>query len=46
MYGHLHVVDWIDQQEDESDVEYSDSDDPLAMYDSNGDEILSDIYYF
>ena len=25
-YGHQHVVDWIDQQEDESDVEFSDSD--------------------
>ena len=25
-YGHLHVVDRIDQQENESDVEFSDSD--------------------
>ena len=25
-YGHQHVVEWIDQQEVESDVEYSDSD--------------------
>ena len=24
MHGHQHVVDWIDQQEDESDLEYSD----------------------
>ncbi|WZN62124.1 hypothetical protein HKI87_05g36600 [Chloropicon roscoffensis] len=23
-YGHQHVIDWIDQQEDESDVEWSD----------------------
>ena len=26
LYGHQHVVDWIDQREDESDVEYSDGD--------------------
>ena len=41
--GHQHIIDWIDQQEDESDVEYrefSDGDDPLAMSDSNGDEIF------
>ena len=25
-YGHQHIVDWIDQQEDESEVEFSDSD--------------------
>ena len=35
--GHQHI---IDQQKDESDVEFSDGDDPLAMYDSNGDEIF------
>ncbi|WZN66038.1 hypothetical protein HKI87_14g76010 [Chloropicon roscoffensis] len=33
--GHQHIVDWIDQQEDESDVEYSDSD---RSYDSYGDD--------
>ncbi|WZN65589.1 putative ankyrin repeat protein [Chloropicon roscoffensis] len=41
--GHQRIVDWIDQQEDESDVEYtefSDGDDPLAMYDSDGELIL------
>ena len=31
--GHQHVVKWIDQQEDESDVELSDSDDDRS-YDS------------
>ena len=24
MHGHQHVIDWIDQREDESDVEFSD----------------------
>ena len=38
--GHQHIIDWIDQQKDESDVEFSDGDDPLAMYDSNGDGIF------
>ena len=32
---HKHVVKWIDQQEDESDAEFSDSD---RSYDSYGDE--------
>ena len=36
---HWHIVQWIDQQEDESDVEFSDSDSDRS-YDSYGD------YYF
>ena len=32
---HQHIVKWIDQQEDESDAEFSDSD---RSYDSYGDE--------
>ncbi|WZN65593.1 hypothetical protein HKI87_12g71530 [Chloropicon roscoffensis] len=36
-FGHRHVIDWIDQQEDESDVELSDSDDDRS-YDSYGDD--------
>jgi len=31
MKGHQHVIDWVDQQEDESDV--SDSDDWLTKND-------------
>ena len=38
-FGHRHVIDWIDQQEDESDVELSDSDDDRS-YDSYGDDYL------
>ena len=25
-FDHQHIIDWIDQQEDESDTEFSDSD--------------------
>ena len=38
MYGHQHFIDWIDQQEDESDVELSDSDRSYESYDSYSDE--------
>ncbi|WZN65570.1 hypothetical protein HKI87_12g71300 [Chloropicon roscoffensis] len=36
-FCYWHIVDWIDQQEDESDVELSDSDDDRS-YDSYGDD--------
>ncbi|WZN66380.1 ANK_REP_REGION domain-containing protein [Chloropicon roscoffensis] len=36
-YRHQHIVDWIDQQEDESDEEFSDSDSERS-YDSYGEE--------
>jgi len=32
--GHQHVIDWIDQREDESDVEYRE------LSESDGDEYL------
>ena len=43
MHGHQHIIDWIDLQEDESDVEYSDgeySDGEYSdrSYDSYGDD--------
>jgi len=34
--GHQHIIDWIDQQEDERDTEYRDSDSDTS-YDSYGD---------
>ena len=38
--GQQHVIDWIDQQEDESDVEFYDSDSERSYdsYDSYDDE--------
>ena len=36
MSDHQHVIDWIDQQEDERDTEYRDSDSDTS-YDSYGD---------
>ncbi|WZN67007.1 hypothetical protein HKI87_17g85790 [Chloropicon roscoffensis] len=36
--GHQHIVKWIDQQEDESDVEYSDGEYSDRSYDSYGDD--------
>ena len=35
--GHQHIIDWIDQREDESDVEPFDSDTDRS-YDSYGDD--------
>ena len=31
--GHQHVIDWIDQREDESDVEFSDFDEEYSDFD-------------
>ncbi|WZN65501.1 putative ankyrin repeat protein [Chloropicon roscoffensis] len=36
--GHQHIMDWIDQQEDESNVEYSEREYSDRSYDSYGDE--------
>ncbi|WZN63709.1 putative ankyrin repeat protein [Chloropicon roscoffensis] len=38
IYGHQHVVEWIDQQEDESDAEYLEFSDSDRSYDSYSDE--------
>ena len=40
IFEHQHVIDWIDQQEDESDVEYSDGEYSDRSYDSYGDDYL------
>jgi len=37
-HGHLHIVTWIDQQEDESDAEYLEFSDSDRSYDSYSDE--------